>query len=121
MTGPEVVIQSVFMVLFGKPGCYPSIPELGMEIQKRRVWNIDESELEEIQYTLSYQCGLIRDGLIDDVPKVQIGFIEGGNPVLLFTIPVTNEDERFNIILGITQRDNETIYNYQLVNSMLDV
>lgn len=120
MTGPEVVIQSVLMVLFGKPGCYPSIPELGMEIQKNRVWRIDEAKLEEIRDTLSYQCGLIRDGFIENAPQVTIGYIESDKPVLLIQIPVTNEDERFNIIVGITERDNETVYNYQLVNSMLN-
>lgn len=119
LEGPEVVVQSVLMVLFGKPGCYPSIPELGMRIQRYRVWQIDETELEEIQNTLSYQCGLIREGFITESVEASIGYIEDDKPVLLLQIPVTNEHNRFNIIVGIMDDGKETVYNYQLVNSML--
>lgn len=119
LTGPEVIIQSVLMVLFGKPGCYPSIPELGMEIQQYRLQRVDTLDLEDIKDQLSYQCGLLREGWVDNNIELYFTRAVGGQQVLLFVIPVTNEDERYNLVLGITEKDNETVYNYELVNDML--
>lgn len=119
LEGPEVVVQSVLMVLFGKPGCFPSIPELGMNIRQYRIFDTSTVDTEAIADTLAMQCGLIRDGLIKDTPEVSISTTNTGEPVLLIQIPVSNETENYNLVVGIAERDNEAIYNYELVNQML--
>lgn len=119
LTGYEVILQSVLMILFGKPGCYPSIPELGMNIQQYRMQKLDTLKVGEIESTLRYQCGIMREGWINSelsVVKVQT---DDRNEMLLITIPVEDDSERFNLIIGVGERNNQLVYNYELVNAML--
>ena len=34
LTEAETLVNNILMILFGKPGFYPSIPSLGMDIQQ---------------------------------------------------------------------------------------
>lgn len=119
LTGYEVILQSVLMILFGKPGCYPSIPELGMNIQQYRMQNLDTLRVSELEATLRYQCGIMRDGWVSSelsIVKVQT---DDRNELLLVTIPVYDDSERFSLVIGVGEKNNQMVYNYELVNAML--
>lgn len=119
LTGYEVILQSVLMILFGKPGCYPSIPDLGMNIQQYRMQRLDTIAVGELESTLRYQCGILRDGWVDsDISMVKVQTSDL-NEMLLITIPVINDSDNFSLIVGIAERDNQVVYNYELVNEML--
>ena len=119
LTGYEVVLQSILMVLFGKPGCYPSIPELGMYIQQYRMQRLDTIKIGELESTLKYQCGILRNGAVStDVSMVKVQ-TDDLNEMLVITIPVVDDSDDFTLVIGVAERDNQIVYNYQLVNDML--
>lgn len=119
LVGYEVILQSVLMIIFGKPGCYPSIPELGMHIQQYRMQRLDKIKVGELESTLRYQCGILRDGWVPgEVTMVKVQ-VDTNNEMLLITIPVVNDKDRFSLVIGIAERDNQVVYNYELVNQML--
>lgn len=121
LVGYEVILQSVLMVLFGKPGCFPSQPELGMNIQQYRMKKLDKLAVDELEATLKYQCGIMRDGWVStdlSIVKVQT---DERNEMLLITIPVVDDSENFNLVIGVGERNNQAVYNYELVNSMLSL
>jgi hypothetical protein len=115
----EVVIQSILMVLFGKPGCFPSIPELGMNIQQYRVSRFDSDDVENIKAQLSYQCALIRESVITDDITVKYAQVKG-KYVLFIAIPVSTANDPKSVLIGISEgEDGNAVYNYKLINEML--
>lgn len=116
LKGYEAVIQSILIVLFGKPGCYPSIPELGMNIQQYRNRRADEIDTEALKVQLAYQCKSIESGIIDgsiDVRKTTVD----GNVALLFVIPVDVSSVKNTMLIGVQMKDDGITYNYDLVEA----
>jgi hypothetical protein len=107
------------MVLFGKPGCFPSIPELGMNIQQYRVSRFDSDDVENIKAQLSYQCALIRESVITDDITVKYAQVKG-KYVLFIAIPVSTANDPKSVLIGISEgEDGNAVYNYKLINEML--
>ena len=65
----ETLINNILMILFGKPGFYPSIPYLGMDIEGYLYMLEDEVDPVEIKAQLASQCREflpnIKDGSMD--------------------------------------------------------
>lgn len=116
LKGYEAVIQSILIVLFGKPGCYPSIPELGMNIQQYRNRRADEIDVDSLKTQLVYQCKSIESGIIDgsiDVRKTTVN----GNVALLFIIPVDSSNVKNTMLIGVQMKDDGITYNYDLIEA----
>ena len=56
LTETETKVSNMLMILFGKPGFYPSIPSLGMDINQYLYKFEDEINVEEIKSKLISQC-----------------------------------------------------------------
>ena len=69
----ETLKDALLFVLFSKPGAYPSIPQIGMNIQDYLYDRFDEIDVDEIKNKITEQCGIlgyyIESGTID-VKKV---------------------------------------------------
>lgn len=113
--GWEAVANTMIMVLFGKPGFYPSIPDLGMYIQQYRNKRMDEIDTEALKISLVQQCSLLGDFVYSgniEVDKKEIN----GVGTILFSVPM-DEIAKGNILLiGVQGIEDSIIYNYQLLD-----
>lgn len=108
----ESYARNVLTLLFGKPGFYPSIPTLGMDIGQYLYKFIDEINVSEIKNKLISQCE-------DFVPEVETGALDvelkvlQDRPVLIFTLPVIRDDNAVAVVLGVTiNNKGELVYQY---------
>lgn len=109
----ETYVNNIMMLLFGSPGFYPSIPELGMNIKQYLYKFEDEIDTEEIKSKLVSQCE-------DFLPEVQAGDLDvlltqyHGKTTLLFVLPVIDDLNNYSVVLGIsTNARGEIIYNFK--------
>ena len=112
LTEMETVVRNILMVLTGRPGFYPSIPDLGMDIGQYLYQFPEDIDENEIKQELANQCN-------EFLPMVESGDIDvqKGNyhnhTVLVFILPVINDTERRDVALGVSVNDKgEFIYNF---------
>ena len=108
----ESYITDVLMILFGRPGFYPSIPTLGMDISHYLYSFDDEIDTEGIKSELALQCSefsySINSGDMDIITTKY-----NGNLMLLFLMPIVKDSKDFQLVLGVTTNDKgEIIYNF---------
>lgn len=113
----EAVIQSILVVLFGKPGCYPSIPELGMNIQQYRNRRLDEIDTDALKAQLAYQCRSLSSSIIDGSIDVTKMMLDNRDVALVFVIPITTDQTQKNMLIGLKMTDNGITYNYDLIGA----
>lgn len=107
----ETIVRDLLLLLFGKPGFYPSIPYLGMNIQTLLYTLEDDMDTSQLKAKLAVQCndflGLITSGELDIYTLHY-----NGNPMLVFRLPVVRE-KASDLILGITVLENgEMQFNF---------
>lgn len=111
----ESLIQDILVVLFSKPGSFPSQPRLGMNISQY-LYSLDDSiNPDAIKNELINHCSdfksIVQDGEFD----VQISHYNN-NPLLLFVLPVLENQKEKQLVIGVTINEiGEMIYNYQLI------
>ena len=100
------------MILFGKPGCYPSIPSLGMDISQY-VYKFDnEISTEDIKVELAKQCEDFSES-IDTGNLDVVSTIYRGNVMLIIILPIITDSQQVQLSLGITtNKRGELIYNF---------
>lgn len=108
----ETVARNILFVLFGKPGFYPTMPTLGMNIQ-RLLYNFeDEIDVNSIKVKLMSQCSAFYNTIADnsfDISKV----VKNNRMVLLIKIPTVVKEKKNVLCIGITTGgDSSIIYNY---------
>lgn len=113
----EAIARTILMILFGRPGCFPSLPEIGMNISKYFYTFSDEIDPTDIKVQLSYQCSLVTE-LIDegtlDVKKSEYD----GKTALTIIIPSISSDNDNILVIGVTTNyDGSVIYNYDIMRS----
>ena len=100
----QTIAYNILTLLFAKPGFYPSIPSLGIDITSYFYRFSDEDIVNEIKAKLVSQCS-------DFLPSVESEelYIEKtdykGQPMLVFVIPTIILDKRNELVLGITVAD----------------
>ena len=114
MSPKESYIMDIMMLLFGKPGFYPSIPRLGINISKFLYQFDDEIDVDFIKTELITQCEDL--SIVVDTNDFEIVQTEyEGNLMLVLVMPVINdkEDERHLLTIGITTNENkEIVFNF---------
>lgn len=111
----QTTANNILFILEGRPGCYPSIPDLGMNIRNLLYKTMEEIDCDAIKVELARQCSYflknIRDGSFD-VQKV----IHNGKPLLVFIIPVTIETAPQQLAVGVTTNDKgELMYSIKYI------
>lgn len=112
----ESYVNDILMLLFGKPGFYPSIPTIGMNIQKYFYMFIDEINTEEIKSELVYQCkdffSSVKNGEFE-VLKTEYK----GRPLLVFVLPTIDDVKTHSVTIGVTV-DEYGKFMYNFVENM---
>ena len=117
----EVVAQSIIIVLFGRPGFYPSIPQLGIHIQDYMNERLDMIDTDELRGKLMYQLSIISDLIqTDDIKIVTKKLVGYNSPALIIFIPIYKGEDKNNIAVSIVQSSKDSVkYNYEIVDSSL--
>lgn len=111
-TADETIVRNILLILFGRPGFYPSIPYLGMHIQDYLYKLEDDMDTGKIKSMLATQC-------TDFLPYIQSGELDvyithyNNNPWLVFVLPVIARTQNSQLVLGVTVLDNgEMQFNF---------
>ena len=116
----QVVAQSIIIVLFGRPGFYPSIAQLGVHIQDLMYEKIDDIDTDNLRGILAHQLEVFSDIIQSDDMKIAIKNTTGGNPVLIIALPIYTGDERSAVAVTITATEDGGIqYNYEKIDDSL--
>ena len=97
----ETVAYNILTLLLGKPGFYPSIPQLGMNISQYLYSFEDNFDTTLIKAILAAQCS-------DFVPQITDGSFDvikaryKEQPMIVFKIPTILANEKNELVLGIT-------------------
>ena len=111
--------KNIVTILEGRPGFFPSMPDLGMDIKRALLYkDIDEIDTDLIKAELVRQCDVfitnIRNGTFD-VQKV----LYQDKPLLIFIIPVTIERAAQRLAVGVMLNSKgETIYRIEYVSDL---
>ena len=108
----ETLINNILMILFGKPGFYPSIPNLGMDIEGYLYMLEDEVNPVEIKAQLASQCREflpnIKDGSMDVYTTNYKDHL-----MLIFELPILIDTVETVLSLGVTVNDKgEMVYTF---------
>lgn len=108
----ETLINNILMILFGKPGFYPSIPYLGMDIEGYLYMLEDEVNPVEIKAQLASQCREflpnIKDGSMDVYTTNYKDHL-----MLIFELPILIDSVETVLSLGVTVNEKgEMIYTF---------
>lgn len=108
----EALANSILNLLFGKPGFFPSMPDLGINIQSILYSFWDEVNVDQLKAEIVTQCQsfsqYIKTGELDVIKTYN-----NSQPLLLIVLPTKILDGKQNLSVGITQDKNGNIaYNY---------
>ena len=117
----EVVAQSIIIVLFGRPGFYPSIPQLGIHIQDYLNERLDKIDTDQLKGQLAYQLNIVSDLILTDEIKIMKKVLVGYKiPALIILIPVIKGEDKSNVAISIVKSASDSVsYNYELVDESL--
>lgn len=117
----ELIKNTILFILFAKPGQYPSLPHIGLDIQSMLYSFYDEINESDLKYKIKEQCNAmgvyLNDGTVD-IRKTKYR----GRPSLLINIQGTESypdgylkdhiNESNNYLIGITFDElDKMIYN----------
>lgn len=112
MSDMESKVTDILMILLGKPGFYPSIPSLGMDIQQYLYMFEDEISTEAIKAELVRQCNEFEDD-IDTGDLDVVATTWKDHLMLIFVLPIINDVKKTAVALGITTNTNgELVYKF---------
>ena len=108
----ETVATGILNLLFGKPGFFPSMPNLGLDIPQIIYSFWDEIDPIVLKAQIVTQCKSFKqfadDGSLDIIKAKY-----KSKPLLLIVIPMIIKDKKEHLTIGITQDTNgNTSYNY---------
>ena len=114
--GNDVLITTILMILFGKPGFYPSYPNLGMYIQQyfyNQMENIDTAALTK---QLAVQCSILKDDVLSGDIQIKLVYNSDKKTVLLVSTPTMEIIPNNILVIGIsTDNTGNMIYNYEIM------
>lgn len=112
LTETETKVSNMLMILFGKPGFYPSIPSLGMDINQYLYKFEDEINVEEIKSKLISQCRELQQDVDSESFDIYTTQLES-RTVLIISLPTIIKEKETELSIGISTNENgAVIYNY---------
>ena len=108
----ETIANAFLSLLFGRPGYFPSMPDLGINIQNTIYMFWDEIDTDMIKAQIITQCNVFKE-FVDDGSLDVIKSSYNKQPLLLVVVPVQIKNTKETLAIGITQDENgNTEYNY---------
>jgi hypothetical protein len=116
----EAIAKAILIVLFGRPGFYPSIPQLGIHIQDYTYKRMDEIDVDVLKAQIAYQLPFI-SALLDsnDLQISKTRMIGTNDQALLIAVPMYKDRLKNTIAITIVANEESMTYNYALVESSL--
>ena len=112
----DVLITTMLMILFGKPGVYPSYPDLGMNIQRFFHGFDDEIDTDSLKKQLALQCSMLLDYVSDGTIDMNVVKNSNNENVLLITTPTMENIPNNILVIGIsTNKSGTIVYNYEIM------
>lgn len=112
LSNMETYVNNILMLLFGKPGFYPSLPKIGMDINQYLYNFVDDVNTEQIKSKLAQQCK-------DFLPEIEnnefdvIKTVFNDRLLLIFKLPIIDDTAQFSVSLGITTNaKGEMVYRF---------
>ena len=94
----QTMVNNFLLLLLGKPGFYPSIPTIGIDIEQYLYTFIDDINIDDIKAKIAVQCSdflpAIREGNFD-IQKT----IMKDRVLLVFVLPTISKKQS---LLGVT-------------------
>jgi hypothetical protein len=108
----KTTAYNILTILFGKPGCFPSLPQIGMNIKQYLYEFEDSFDCEAIKAILASQCSDFVENIRDGTFNVYQDRYNG-QPMLVFSVPIFVSGNESEIVLGVTTTaSGELIFNY---------
>lgn len=116
----QAIANAFLNLLFAKPGFFPSMPKLGLNIQSRLYEFWDEVDETSLQIEIEAQCRTFKE-YIDDGSLAVIKSTYNRNPLLLIVVPVQIINTKEHLTIGIsTDGEGNVSYNYVFEEINLD-
>lgn len=112
----QTIVHNILTILFGKPGFYPSIPSLGMDITQYLYSFADNFDTDFLKSQLAIQC----KDFVEHISNGSFDIVKSsynGQPLLIFVIPAIIAETESNLLLGVTVNDKgEYSFNFTFEN-----
>lgn len=110
----QTIVNNFLTLLYGKPGFYPSVPTLGLDISQYLYNFTDDINTDAIKAAVAYQCPRfvkhVKDGTFDVVKRTY-----KDQPMLIFILPALIAEQEKNIILGVSVNlKGEMVFNFNI-------
>lgn len=110
----QTIVNNFLILLYGKPGFYPSVPLLGLDIQQYLYNFTDDIDTDQIKAAVAYQCPRfvkhVQDGTFDVVKTFY-----KDQPMLIFVLPAIVAEKEKRIIVGVSVNlKGEMIFNFNI-------
>lgn len=107
----ETIEHNILALLFGRPGYFPSMPDLGMNIPEMMYSFWDEINVEAIKANMIVQCSAFDEFVINGSLDI-IKSTYNNQPLLLISLPIVTKNKENVLNIGITLNKNGNIaYN----------
>lgn len=111
-TEKQTIVNDILMILYGKPGFFPSIPSLGMDIRQYLYEPEDEIDTNQLKEVLRTQCNDFGT-YIDDESLDVVKTTYQGETLLIFILPNIDDTQDRLSALGVTiNSKKELVYNF---------
>lgn len=108
----ETVAHGFLNLLFGKPGCFPSMPEWGINIQQYLYAFEDQFDIDQLKAKIASQCSAFAEYINDGTLDIIMSSYKN-KPMLLIVLPLVVKNVKEHLAIGVTEDSNGNIvYNY---------
>lgn len=112
LSSMETYVNNILMLLFGKPGFYPSLPTIGMDIGQYLYRFEGEVNTEEIKVRLATQCSEFLPEIQNDNFDV-LKTVFNDRLLLIFKLPIIDDTQEYSVALGVTTNTHgEMVYRF---------
>ena len=116
----QTIANNIMTILLGRPGFYPSMPELGMDIRNLLYKPLDEINPDAIKAKLVQQCSQFMTAVRNGTFDVQI-IAYKNRPMIIFIIPVTVDRTDKRLAIGVTtNQEGHVMYQVEFNADTLD-
>lgn len=120
----DSIVQVLLNMLFLKPGNYPSMPHIGIDIQKYLYKTANDIDSEGLKEQIFNQCAeIMSDISIGDI-QIAVVDIGGGSSsgTLVIVIPLITTDDNSKetnmLVLGFQSSETgKVLYNYKFTDA----
>lgn len=116
----ETLANGILNALLSKPGSYPSIPNMGMDVARVVFVSYEDIDTESIKNDLIQQCSyfheVVQNGSFDVIKREVVDDNGTLVPMILFVIPTIVKNIGRRLIIGIRKNGIGISYNFSWID-----